>query len=476
MVARSPERPETMSNGTPTLSTPVMVGLLVLPVATASLGEGNALDALVRGMWVRAVLVEPAQDVAILCVPGSTQAEVQSHRAELPEVLGRLKMAGASVVGVDLDLSKADPSDLEAAAAGAGLPVAWRRSRLGGVFQPLPAPMAITVEKAASLNINPQRAAHVVMHHAPIPEVELGGELSLSAGGDEALWPLFLEALALTEDRGPPRWHGESLVAGSQVVHPADDVLLAWPYDVAVLPWGEAEDWGRVARDKVVLVGACEAERSWSRYGSRPEVNSQAELLQTVKSGVLPVQVPAWLDVIATLVVGALSFGLRRLVPQFGMIGPVFMGLIAVSVALMAALSGLWAGLSGLAVAAICFGLAAEQNEPEVFKVPVYTEPPRPPVAGAGDPSLVRYGDEVEDDGGFQGFPARERAPSGFSKYGEEDEGFSKYSGSGAGAGTDAGPGAYDEDSYGGNDGFGDGKGTSRDYVFEVDDDEDVGF
>lgn len=424
-----------MSLRTNVFSKPVIGALMALPLLTASLGWSNPLDAVLRGGWVAASMTEPAEHTAILCTPGADELEAARYRAGLPAVFVALKQAGARAVGIDLTLVRDHESDLEAAAAAARLPVAWGRSRAAGRFSELPKPMAIMVERAEDLSINPQRQAHRALFHTPIPSVVLGTELSRRLSEDELIWPLSLETLALHQGVSPPRWHGESIVVGKHVFQPPHDYLTYLPFSVPELPWREPESWAAVAQGRMVFVGSCEASQAWTRYGRASTAVVHAQAAESVLFGRFPVQVPTAVDVLASFVVGALAFGMRRLVPQFGMVGPVFIGVLAIFVALAASLSHLLPGLSGLLLAAICFGLASEQEEVPRQAPTVYTHEPLR--TGEQPAPYIPYGegDEDEEEASAQ--------PGGWSKY--EPEPYQEQS-------------DYNYDDYG------------EDYEFEVDD------
>lgn len=409
-----------MSKRTSTYTPTVMAALVIFPILAAAQGDANPLDGILRGQWVRAVMTEKGEHTAVLCLPSKSMGEIDKYRAQLPQAFVDLKTAGVKAVGIDISLVGEHEADLSSAAAAARLPVAWSRSYVAGSYRNLPKPMSVLIERSGDLSINPQRAAHGRMYTAPIPEMVLGTELSLGTE-ETVLWPLSLEVLTLYEGEGPPRWHGTSLVVGGTVFEQEADYLPFMPYKIPLLSWDRREDWAAIAQGRMVFIGACKADRDLTRFGRQPGAVAHAELVETVMDRVFPLQVPAWLDVIATICVGAAAFGMRRTVPQFRLIGPLFIGAVALCVSLAAALTGLWAGFTGIVLAAIFYGIAAEQEEAERAGPLIYTmeDPPEPE---ANDPRNPYLPQSPEPEEGFEEYEYDNFSQDYVYEYDDDDD------------------------------------------------------
>ncbi|MCB9779857.1 MAG: hypothetical protein H6742_14930 [Alphaproteobacteria bacterium] len=320
---------------------PVPAALLVaLPLAVASLGWRNPVDALARGRFSRNFDAGDGYTAWTLCVPASSPDELPGFQAALPGVLHDLADAGVAAVGMDLPLS-AD-AELRAAtlAAAERLHVAW------------------SVEHDPPAVAAHHRVASNGMLRTPVGDLNLGAKLPAGDGP----WPLAVELLALHHGGDPPHRRDGALVIGAHRWEDPGHALPFMPYWVGFLDWDDPQSWGEHAAGDTVVIGACRLERELARFGRQPGTVAHSELIETILAGQRPRQAHPWLDLLLTLSTGAAAGALRRFVPRAGLVGPVLVGLLGVGGALLASLTGLFLTLTGPLLAGLCFGLAAARR------------------------------------------------------------------------------------------------------------------
>jgi hypothetical protein len=284
------------------------------PLAIALLGPWNTADELLRGKWVRFWDTQIAEHTATLCLSAQTEAELPAQLEALPGKLELLEQAGASVIGVDLE-------------------------RFGG-------PSEVRVSGGAF-------PAHAEMVHSRLPAAVLG-----SRGPIDGVWPMSLHALALLEESPAPEALGEGWVMGPHRLEPAGEPVLFMPVLIPFVHWDRPEEWAEVVEGKVVFVGACKLDRELTHYGRQPGPVAHGEILETLHSGFWLFRVPRAVDVLVALAFGALALVLGRRFPARAPLVGLGVAVVAVFAVLGVALSGLWMGLSGAALAALGWGLA----------------------------------------------------------------------------------------------------------------------
>lgn len=287
--------------------------LLASALLAAAFSVHNPVDALVRGKWVRFFDTLMGDHTATLCLPAQTPGEVAQHRSGLPERVAALHAAGAAVVLLDMDLSAPDPSDAALAEA----------ARLGPTVMP-------SGDSAPAFAWDGPTGAR---DQVTTPGVDL--VLGI-AGRDDALALRALEYLP-----GGPE--ARAALRTDQGFYPFMPVLLPF------LHWDDRSSWD-VAPGRAVFVGACKADRDWTRFGRQPAPVAHSELVETALAGRHPTQASPLLDVgLAALTFGLGLLGRRR----FGAVGvlPVAAGALALSLGI--SLAGVWTGLTPILIAAL---------------------------------------------------------------------------------------------------------------------------
>lgn len=295
--------------------TPTNLLLMLLPLLVASVGWRNPIDALLRGKWVRYWDTLIAEETGTVCAPAESWDELPRYVDELPAVVTALREAGVRAVGIHL------PTD-----------------SLSGHEQALR-------EAAGDMPLLLPSDAHVDMRRAWSPRTGLGAEHV------DGSWPMSVAVLAAAHG-GEPSWDGDELVVGPHRWVPTHDYLIFMPVLIPFHHWDRREEWS-AAEGQVVFIGACRIDRELTRYGRQPSVVAHGEMVETVLEGRYPRQLPAGLDVLLALLTGAAAWVSRGR----WALAPIAVGVVAVGGALALSLTGLWPGLTGLALAALTWGV-----------------------------------------------------------------------------------------------------------------------
>lgn len=300
-----------------------LAAIAVPVVLVSALGALNPLDAIVRGKWVRAMDCGKGDVTATLCIPADTPAQLADFRAELPERVRGMHEAGASVVALDLELAEADPALLEAVRAGRT------------VFGTRADGTAVTTDFPSG-NREMARTLFVPM------------VLGVLATADV---PHALGVVALAIHRGQPhaaRPDG-SVDLGDLAVRADGSSLNFMPYEVPFIHWSQRDTWS-TAKDRIVFVGACKADRDLTRFGRQPGVVAHSELIETILDQRRVAHVPRAVDTTYALVILTLATWARR---RAGRYPALLVGALGFVLAMGVSLTGAWMGLSGPLLAGI---------------------------------------------------------------------------------------------------------------------------